>query len=78
MSVKIIVLSSNGELIFESIGGIDFVQKVKETGSTANRSVGLVPKEAKEFSIEDIREGIEIAFHPLIYCEKIGYAKDNS
>jgi hypothetical protein len=76
MSIKLIVASQKGDFIFESVGGIDFIQKVVEVGSLADRGVGLRTKESDEFSLEDIREGIEIAFHPLIYCEKIGDAKE--
>ena len=76
MSIKLIVISNSGDSVFESIGGIDFIQKVKEAGSSDDLGIGLVVKEAKEFSIEDIREGIEIAFHPFIFCQRIGDAKE--
>jgi hypothetical protein len=76
MSVRLIVVSSDGELIFNSVGGIDFIQKVIEKGSVSDRRIALVLKEPEEFSIEDIHEGIEIAFHPFISCQRIGDAKE--
>lgn len=77
MTVKLIVLSNNGALIFESSGGIDFIQKVKEVGSMYEGRVALVSNKSDEFSLEDIREGVEIAFHPFIFCQRIGDAKES-
>lgn len=76
MSIKLIVFSSESDFIFDSVGGIDFIQKVREVGSLGSRGVGLTTKESDEFSLEDIREGIEMAFHPFIFSEKIGDAKE--
>lgn len=76
MSIRLIVVSSDSELIFKSTGGIDFIQKVIEKGSLGDRRIALVLKEPKEFSIADIHEGIEIAFHPFISCQRIGDAKE--
>lgn len=75
MSLKLVVLSNDGNWIFKSQGGIDFIQKVKEVGTTTERRVALAWKESKDFSIRDIREGIEIAFHPFIFCPRINNAK---
>jgi hypothetical protein len=78
MSVRLIVVSSEGELIFKSGGGIDFIQKVIEKDSMGDRRIALVLKEPEEFSMEDIHEGIEIAFHPFISCQRIGDEKEKA
>jgi hypothetical protein len=71
MSINILVVTPEGGMIFQRKGGIDFIQKVRETGKISEPSISLLTKESKDFDTKDIREGIEVAFHPLIYSSRI-------
>lgn len=67
MSLKMQVIHIDGKTILDNQGGIDFIHKTKSKIT----ETAAIPKQADEFSVEHIREAIEVAFHPFVVSERL-------
>jgi hypothetical protein len=75
MTLSIAVIEASEQMVFTSRGGIDLIQKAIQERRSGSIVQSLATKQPDDFKIEDIREGIEIAFHPFIKSEMIGSSR---